>query len=333
MKKTILALSLLFSLMGIIRSFIFIFYNFEDATGFLNFTLFDIQPYDYAGMTIYIPRHPIHGIGGGRVSMGLINLSFYLTFLSGTFIYYFSKYKETKLLAFNYCLVFLDSILKIGSFILFFNFEKLNLYSVFYIAIMLLYIFICYQFLTKELNSNGIEDDIQLTENKLENASNTKRFLNLFIDSFIILAIVFGYIKYADRMDGVATYYNYFKSAFGDQFAGIAFFWTFKFMYYLLFESVFKTTPAKFITSCYITDEEGNTPSFQMILKRTLLRFVPFESFSFLLGKNLHDDYSDTHVINKKTDHKIENQYTQFLAISFGIVLVVYLTMFNRDFY
>mgnify|MGYP002350142361 CR=1 FL=1 len=196
-----------------------------------------------------------------------------------------------------------------------------------------MYILISYQFLTKELNPKGIEDDIQTTENELENASNTKRFLNLFIDSFIILAIVFGYIEYADRRNDIMTFFGYFKSAFGEQFAGIAFFWTVKFIYYLLFESIFKTTPAKFITSCYITDEEGNSPNFQMILKRTLLRFVPFESFSFLLGKNLHDDYSDTYVVNKKTDRKIEDRYTQFLVISFGILLVVYFTMFKRDFY
>lgn len=333
MKKIILGLSLLFSLLGILKSFFFVFYDFEDVTAFLNFILLDIQPYGFAGMDIYIPRHVIHGDPGGTISLGLINFFFILTFLSGTLIYYFSKYKETKLLAFNYCLVFLDSITKIISFIILFNLEKLNIYSVSYITITLLYIFISYQFLTKELNPKGIEDDIQTTENELENASNTKRFLNLFIDSFIILTIVFGYIEYADRRNDIMTFFGYFKSAFGEQFAGIAFFWTVKFIYYLLFESIFKTTPAKFITSCYITDEEGNSPNFQMILKRTLLRFIPFESFSFLLGKNLHDDYSDTYVVNKKTDRKIEDRYTQFLVISFGVLLVVYFTMFKRDFY
>jgi len=333
MKKTILALSLLFSLMGILKSFFFVFYDFEDVTEFLNFILLDIQPYGFAGMDIYVPRYLIHGAEGGTVSMGLVNLFFILTFFSGTLIYYFSKYKETKLLGFNYCLVFLDSIIKIASFILLFNLKKINFYSISYIVTTLLYIFISYQFLTKELNPKGIEDDIQIAENTLENASNTKRFLNLFIDSFIILVIVFGYIEYADRRNDIMTFFSYFRRVFGEQFAGIAFFWTVKFIYYLLFESIFKTTPAKFITSCYITDEEGNSPNFSMILKRTLLRFVPLESFSFLMGKNLHDDYSDTYVINKITDRKIENRYTQFLAISFGILLVVYFTMFKRDFY
>ena len=68
-------------------------------------------------------------------------------------------------------------------------------------------------------------------------------------------------------------------------------------------------------------------------LKRTLLRFVPFESFSFLLGKNLHDDYSDTYVVNKKTDRKIEDRYTLFLVVAVGILLVIYFYMSNRHSY
>lgn len=329
MKKIILGLSLLFSLLGILRSFFFVFYDFEDVTEFLNFIVFSIQPYGFAGMDIYVPRYLIHGNEGGSISMGLINLSFYLTFLSGTFIYYFSKYKETKLLAFNYSLVFLDSIIKICSLIIFFNIDKLRIYSVLYIVITLLYLFISYYFLIKELNSHTIDNN-QITENNLENASNSKRFLNLLIDSFIIIVIVFGYIKYADRNNDVTTFFSYFRNFFGDKFASIAFFCTIKFIYYLVFESIFKSTPAKFITDSYVTDEEGNPPNFSMILKRTLLRFVPFESFSFLMGKNLHDDYSDTYIVNKKTNRKIEDRYTLFLAVAFGILIVTYFFMSSR---
>ena len=334
MKKTILVLSLLFSLLGILRSFFFVFYNFEDVTEFLNFIIFSIQPYGFAGMDIYVPRYLINGNAeGGTISMGLINFSFLLTFFSGTIIYYFSKYKETKLLAFNYSLVFLDSIIKVCYFIVFFKSDKLRIYDVFYIAITLLYIFISYYFITKELSPNTIENNNPITENNLENASNSKRFLNLLIDSFIIIVVAFRFIGYAERNEQLTSIFYYFKMTFGDNFAVLIFFSTIKFIYYLVFESIFKSTPAKFITACYVTDEEGNSPKFSMILKRTLLRFVPFESFSFLLGKNLHDDYSDTYVVNKKTDRKIEDRYTQFLVVAVGILLVIYFYMSSRHYY
>ncbi|WP_289658550.1 RDD family protein [Flavobacterium panacagri] len=334
MKKIILGLSLLFSLLGILRSFFFVFYDFDEVTEFSNFFVFSIQPYTFAGMNIYIPRHLINGESeSGTISMGLINLSFFLTFLSGTVIYYFSNYKETKLLAFNYSLVFLDSLIKIFFFIFLFNIDKLNITEFLYILITLLYLFISFYFIKKELNSNMLEKDNQTTGNDLENASNSKRFLNLLIDSFIIIVIVFGFISFAERNEKMASLLGYFKMTFGDKFASLVFFSMIKFSYYLVFESIFKSTPAKFITSCYITDEEGNPPNFSMTFKRTLLRFVPFETFSFLLGKNLHDDYSDTYVINKNTDRKIEDRYTQFLTIALGIVIVIYFFMSNRHTY
>lgn len=332
MKKFILGLSLLLSLLGILKSFFFVFYDFEEVTEFLNFIVFSIQPYGFTGMDIYIPRFLIHGTEGGSISMGLINLSFFLTFLSGSIIYHFSKYRETKLLAFNYSLVFLDSTIKVCYFIIFFNIDKLNFYNVLYITVTLFYIFISYRFITRELSFNTIENDNQIIENNLENTSSSKRFLNLLIDSFIIIVIIFGYIRYADRNNFTTTFFSVFRKVFGDKFAVLAFFCTIKFIYYLLFESIFKSTPAKFITACHVVDEEGNSPNFLMIFKRTLLRFVPFETLSFLMGKNLHDDYSDTYIVNKKTDPKIEYRYTLFLAVSFGTLLVIYFFMSTPPF-
>ncbi|MEN2412497.1 RDD family protein [Flavobacterium mesophilum] len=158
----------------------------------------------------------------------------------------------------------------------------------------------------------------------LQNSSNSKRFLNLLIDTIIIISVVFGLITYAQINSQINSFLNYLRLAFGEKFGPIAFFYSIKFIYYLLFESIFKSTPGKFLTACYVTDEEGNPPTFSMILKRTLFRFIPFESLSFLIGKNLHDDYSDTYVINKKTDSKTEKKYLQTLSICFLIMLVIY---------
>ncbi|MEO6174366.1 MAG: RDD family protein [Flavobacterium circumlabens] len=322
MKKTIFLLSLFFALWGISLSVFFVFFDIKDLTEFLNFIVFHSNPYHYSGMDIFVVTERTSN-SSRSTNIALINLFFYLSFLAGALIYYFSKYKETKLLVFNYSLVFLGSIIKIFSFISYFNIDKLGIYDGLYIVITLLYIFISYHFLTKNLNSNTIENN-QLIENNLENASNYKRFLNLFIDSFIIMVIAFGFITYSEKNQLLTAFFSYLKTTFGDKFGIIVFFYLIKFMYYLMFESIFKNTPAKFLTACYVTDEDGNSPDFSMILKRTLLRFIPLESLSFLMGKNLHDDYSDTYVINNKRDPKTEKRYLQILSISFIIMLVVY---------
>lgn len=334
MKKIILGLSLLFSLWGIFASFYFVFFSFEDFTKFQNFLIFNGKPYHYSGMNIFVVIERTSGYSYKSTSIALLNLFFYLTFLAGSLIYYFSKYKESKLLVFNYSLIFLNSIIKILVFTAFFDIDKLSFYGILYIIIVLIYLFISYYIITKNLNvieEKVIENDNQIIENYLERASNYKRFLNSFIDSFIILIVAFDFISYSEMNESLTTFFSYLKTSFGDKFGFIVFFFLIKFTYYLIFESVFKNTPAKFITACYVTDEEGNPPSFSIILKRTLLRFVPFESFSFLMGKNLHDDYSDTYVINKKTDLTIENRYLQFLTIAFGILLVTYFYMSFKE--
>lgn len=330
MKKTIFLLSLFFALWGIFLSFFFVFFDFQNLTEFLNFIVFSSKPYHYSGMDTFVVTERTSQYSYKSSSVALINLFFYLSFLAGAIIYYFSKYKETKLLVFNYSLVFLGSLIKIFSFVAYFNSDKLSIYGILYVLITLLYIFISYHFITKNLNSDTSADSGLTIENNLENASNYKRFLNLLIDSFIIIVVAFGFISYAGQNDHLTTFFSYLKTAFGAKFGILIFFSIIKFLYYLMFESIFKNTPAKILTACYVTDEDGNSPDFSMILKRTILRFIPLESLSFLMGKNLHDDYSNTYVINKKRDFKIEKRYLQILSVSFLIMLVVYFCNFSE---
>jgi uncharacterized RDD family membrane protein YckC len=73
--------------------------------------------------------------------------------------------------------------------------------------------------------------------------------------------------------------------------------------YYLLFESIWNKTPAKFLTKTKVITKDGEKPSFKTILIRTLCRLIPFEAFSFLGSKNpvgWHDEISKTRVIDDK---------------------------------
>lgn len=74
------------------------------------------------------------------------------------------------------------------------------------------------------------------------------------------------------------------------------------FLYYFIFESICQRTPGKFITGTRVITGTGTKPSMGTIAKRTLIRFVPFEAFSFL-GENVygwHDRWSGTYVVKAK---------------------------------
>lgn len=73
--------------------------------------------------------------------------------------------------------------------------------------------------------------------------------------------------------------------------------------YYILFELIWAKTPAKFITRTKVVMRNGKKPEFKDIVVRTLIRFIPFEAFSFLGSKNplgWHDKWSKTMVIDDK---------------------------------
>jgi len=67
-------------------------------------------------------------------------------------------------------------------------------------------------------------------------------------------------------------------------------------IYYLLFEGILGSTPAKFFTGTRVIDYDGNQPYFGNIAGRTFLRLVPFEAISFFTGRGLHDKASKTMV-------------------------------------
>ena len=72
--------------------------------------------------------------------------------------------------------------------------------------------------------------------------------------------------------------------------------------YFTLFEALTGRTPAKYITGTRVVRTDGSKAELSTIVKRSLLRYIPFEAFSFLgaTPTGWHDRYSDTLVIRHK---------------------------------
>jgi uncharacterized RDD family membrane protein YckC len=80
----------------------------------------------------------------------------------------------------------------------------------------------------------------------------------------------------------------------------ILLFYAFLIGYYVVFEALLGKTIGKMVTKTKVVNMEGGKPSFLQIVVRSLVRFIPFEPFSFLGADatGWHDTMSDTRVIN-----------------------------------
>lgn len=72
-------------------------------------------------------------------------------------------------------------------------------------------------------------------------------------------------------------------------------------IYFVIFESIWSKTPAKFITKTKVIMKDGTRPAFGAIFLRTLCRFIPFDALSFLEPNPVgwHDKFSKTMVVNE----------------------------------
>lgn len=134
-------------------------------------------------------------------------------------------------------------------------------------------------------------------------ATSDRRLINYLIDGFL------GIFVFTFAVGFVLVFIG-FGDLLNSEFANSrAFNYLCYFVYFLLLESVFQRSLGKLITKTVVVSENGDKPTFSQIFKRSLIRLIPFEAFSFFGNKgNLgedgkhrpvgwHDKWSRTRVI------------------------------------
>ena len=115
------------------------------------------------------------------------------------------------------------------------------------------------------------------------------RTFNFIIDTLLI----FGLSEAA--FQGNSFYAMYWKFSY---YPFYFFFYSIMVLYYLFFESIFKRSPAKWLTSTKVITNKGGHPAFWQILVRSIIRILPLDCFFFrFYEKTLHDLLSKTEVI------------------------------------
>ena len=132
----------------------------------------------------------------------------------------------------------------------------------------------------------------------LDTASGGTRFVNYLIDSIGIWLFQTYGLGYLIE--------NFFLNNFIDDFnvntytyAVTGIFFLSAFLYYALFEIIFEKTPGKFLTKTRVVNLQGGKAEMGDILLRSLIRYIPFEPFSFLGDSAIgwHDKWSKTRVV------------------------------------
>lgn len=135
-----------------------------------------------------------------------------------------------------------------------------------------------------------------MTNNKI--AGQERRFLNLVIDMFTIAVLWF--------LLTIVLLILGFDQTIADESGEelplipiiilIPTFWG----YYILAEYKFQRTVGKLLSRTRVVSLNGDKPTLNQIVIRTLSRSIPFEYFSYLSSaEGLHDKFSKTRVVQK----------------------------------
>lgn len=115
------------------------------------------------------------------------------------------------------------------------------------------------------------------------------RVLNFIIDTLIVFGIAYGVNAWWVFH---VMYWHYTFIPFYVFFFGLIF------IYYTIFESIFKRSPAKWLTISKVVNKQGGKPAFWQILIRSLIRLTIIDCFFIpFLDKPLHDYLSKTEVV------------------------------------
>ncbi len=139
------------------------------------------------------------------------------------------------------------------------------------------------------------------------------RFLNFIID-YISIFLILVLLTILDMVFFVENNSEIIEPSFISESNTLAEYLIFSFLsisYYFILEVLTGRTIGKFMTGTIVVDVSGNKPSSFDILKRSLLRLIPFEYLSFLghRARGWHDQYSDTYVVYRK---KLEAEKSTF---------------------
>ncbi|MEM6687084.1 MAG: RDD family protein [Bacteroidota bacterium] len=228
---------------------------------------------------------------------------FYVILLAAILLYFLSKKIEQRLLQFCISIMFLSNLIMLVGFsiVLGYLFVMMNetrfprelgttsyiisaifqlLKLSFTVAVTGIYLRECKKRLEFERLPEETPDFVFLKDGKyqitLKRPSKGTRFLHYIVDSILIILIFSPILILFLR--GLA---REIEAAVGEELGLYLVLLVVGILYYLIYEGIFRMTPAKYLTSSAVTGYTSEKVNGIQILSRTFCRKIPFEAFSF----------------------------------------------------
>lgn len=249
---------------------------------------------------------------------GILNVIFYGLMLLGALFYVFNKFKKTGLIRLCFSVIILNRILYFIAIIIIMQVKPLLFQSrlggkslLFFLCCFISLLvygglsLICLKWLNAakktEKNNESVTDKLIYEEAPL-----SVRFFHHIIDLFLCVSLFYPLFS----IHGSTFYYITQKFPFLASEKGFeslyllyALFFS-RFLYYIFFEGTYNATPAKFLTETVVIKKEGPV-TIKTIILRTMIRFVPFEPFSFLGHGRWHEHWSSTLVVREQENEEV----------------------------
>lgn len=253
-------------------------------------------------LSIYIDN--ASGLG-----VNILDVLFLILIITGFTIYIKSKGNETRLLEMFFSLIIFSKCVAIFFYVinlflpnsLYHTFD-LDLTNIIFISLHLLSsivwlklsITVSRQFLkTKKECTSAISEKSKIT---YKDSLKPERVFHYFVD--IIISLIFCFATTEFLFEHLLDILIRHSSISLSPLLIGNFSW---FFYLVFFETLFETSPAKMLTNSKIIKIDGSTIKLKTILKRSLIRWIPFEPLSYIdNSRGWHDKWSKTRVIKVK---------------------------------
>jgi len=255
-----------------------------------------------------------------------------------------SNQRDSSMLKFSFSLIAVLILYKVISFPIYYYFirklfrESSNFTGEYPSILQMIFPFIliaplgylCYYFVKYLMSQDELDFEVEQideyqTSYSFDPVSSRKRFVHMLVDNFFIVFLAFPLaLNSMNQLEGKMKAGSYFELP-SNSISGILFFISPLFVYYLLFEGIFKATPVKFLTRTRVVNTHNfEKPGNQRIFWRSIARLIPLDQFSFFGEDGWHDSLSKTTVIPIKTDEQANFPNWIWLVVAIGIYVVLY---------
>lgn len=302
-------------------------------------TFFSIQQYFYKiNLNFLNSNHFIFNYftSGEHFSrVNILEFIFILVLVLSYIIYYFSKGIEKRLLQFCFSIFFINSAVRLVFAVTFpirnLKIEFGTLIHLLIVAFWTLFFYLVISILTKDEIVKTYKYRLlnEYTKFNLKRANKAQRVFHLIFDACFAILVTSNLVMILPIKS-----LRWLSNIIGEQYVITLLLLVCITFYYIIFELIFKSTPAKFLTQTKVVSLTDQPITSGQIIAKSFFRRLPFNPLSFLTEQlGWHDSLSKTTVVQLTRQGKHGSWYWLIIPFFIGLFAIFfYATLYLRKY-